>query len=553
MLLRNEIAWTILLLLVFGINYASNNVDYSMANVVHKYNQLPSEVLLEKGDAFAESNVKDSALICYSLIYNSGRAANIDTTSQHILVKSLNRSALIYLYVCDYKMSVDLLLRALKVCEDIGYDEYISRVYNNMGNAYSLLKDWGLAKKYYRLACKYRQDEFVLGTILSNLGIIASKEGKYDSALLLYDQAYKIRIKVKDSIFSDLFQNIGGVNQSFERYDSAFFYYRKALNSANMFNWNVDKASSLSSIGELHFELGNLDSSMYYLEKSNVIASQGKFLDLKADNFLYLSKIEERRGNSARSLYYHKRYSDIKDSVFNVFQFSKVHEAEFLYNMAKIDKQIRALNVEQEMKERTIEMQLWLQIAMGLALLTVLSFFVMLYIKNKNLNVAYTKLVAKSVDIVNSDRINQQLKLGQGNDVSGDVSNSVEEGQKYQRSNLTDYAKGQLTARILEIMNDRSVFCDPEFSLDILADMVGSNTTYISQIINGTFNKNFRLFLSEYRVKEACKLLADSNNKKYSIETIAFMVGFKSKSNFNPIFKEVTGVTPSFYIKSITK
>lgn len=222
--------------------------------------------------------------------------------------------------------------------------------------------------------------------------------------------------------------------------------------------------------------------------------------------------MEEKQGNPARSLFYHKYYSSIKDSVFNAFQYSKVHESEFLYNMARIDKHIEELNVEQQIKEKTIVMQRRLQLVMGIALLIMLAFFVMLYLKNKNLNIAHTKLVSKSIDIVNSDKINKQLKLGQRNiDEENDSENTGKcEKQKYQSSNLKDDAKDLLTVQILEIMSDRNVFCDPDFSLDKLAEMIGSNTTYISQIINGTFNKNFRLFLSEYRVKEACKLLADS-------------------------------------------
>ncbi|MEG2666540.1 MAG: helix-turn-helix domain-containing protein, partial [Bacteroidales bacterium] len=84
-------------------------------------------------------------------------------------------------------------------------------------------------------------------------------------------------------------------------------------------------------------------------------------------------------------------------------------------------------------------------------------------------------------------------------------------------------------------------------------DKVNSNSSYVSYTINNTFGKNFRSFINDYRIKEACRILAEEDMQKYAIESIAIMVGFKSKSAFNTIFKEVTGVTPSFYIKSVSQ
>ena len=58
--------------------------------------------------------------------------------------------------------------------------------------------------------------------------------------------------------------------------------------------------------------------------------------------------------------------------------------------------------------------------------------------------------------------------------------------------------------------------------------------------------KSFTQFLNELRIGHACKLL---RNKKLSISDICYESGFQNFANFNRIFKEITGKTPSVYRK----
>jgi AraC-like DNA-binding protein len=57
--------------------------------------------------------------------------------------------------------------------------------------------------------------------------------------------------------------------------------------------------------------------------------------------------------------------------------------------------------------------------------------------------------------------------------------------------------------------------------------------------------------LNEYRVREAQRLFAQPDAAKYTIESVSLIVGYKSRSTFREAFAEITGVSPSFYLKSI--
>ncbi len=58
--------------------------------------------------------------------------------------------------------------------------------------------------------------------------------------------------------------------------------------------------------------------------------------------------------------------------------------------------------------------------------------------------------------------------------------------------------------------------------------------------------KTYTNFLNEVRISNACKLLIQ---KDLSIEEICWQAGFSNLSNFNRIFRKVTGKTPTTYLR----
>lgn len=77
-----------------------------------------------------------------------------------------------------------------------------------------------------------------------------------------------------------------------------------------------------------------------------------------------------------------------------------------------------------------------------------------------------------------------------------------------------------------------------------LADLLCMTPTSFSRYFTTVNNKNFARFISELRIKHACKLLTETD---MSIATVAEKSGFKTLSNFNKQFKEEMKAKPSDY------
>ena len=62
--------------------------------------------------------------------------------------------------------------------------------------------------------------------------------------------------------------------------------------------------------------------------------------------------------------------------------------------------------------------------------------------------------------------------------------------------------------------------------------------------------RHFNTLLHTYRIREACRLLADPGNPKMPVLTIALSVGYQSIGPFNQAFREIVGDTPTGYRKA---
>lgn len=139
--------------------------------------------------------------------------------------------------------------------------------------------------------------------------------------------------------------------------------------------------------------------------------------------------------------------------------------------------------------------------------------------------------------------------------INEETDNVAKEGDKAKDDHRSDIAlndeqRNRLLNSITKVLDDVEVISCSDFNLQMLADMVNSNTKYVSWIINKTYNKNFKTLLNEYRIREACRRLTDREHYgNMTIQAIYEELGYNSAASFIQAFKKVNGMTPSVYQK----
>lgn len=95
-------------------------------------------------------------------------------------------------------------------------------------------------------------------------------------------------------------------------------------------------------------------------------------------------------------------------------------------------------------------------------------------------------------------------------------------------------------------------YLDSDLTLPKMAADLNVSTHHLSQVINEMHGKNFFNFINKYRVEEVKRKIEDPKYQNFSLLGIAYESGFNSKSAFNRVFKNITGITPSAYRDSLS-
>ena len=126
---------------------------------------------------------------------------------------------------------------------------------------------------------------------------------------------------------------------------------------------------------------------------------------------------------------------------------------------------------------------------------------------------------------------------------------SIEQLKAEPQENLT--SEQQLFRRICDLMETSDhIYTEADLDRSRLAQLLGTNEHYVSDAISTCTNgKSVNIFLNEYRLRYATRLLATT---KDSISLIAELSGF-SRSSFFRIFSDAYGMSPSDYRKAARK
>lgn len=124
---------------------------------------------------------------------------------------------------------------------------------------------------------------------------------------------------------------------------------------------------------------------------------------------------------------------------------------------------------------------------------------------------------------------------------------------KQQTTNISEQETNKIKTAIQKLMKEDHIYINPDLNLEILSSYIGTSQKKCSQILRTEFDNNFNQFINTYRIEAFKKMIDEGKHKHFTLLSLAYDSGFESKSTFNRSFKQLTGLSPSQYIKSIEK
>ena len=540
--------------------FASNSDIDSLIKVLNKTNVDTVKLRLMNELAVEYYYINPDSSLYYSLqVVEKGTLLNTDRGR----TSSINRIGLLYLDQANYEEANKYFFQALAIAEEKNNYLEIAYLYNNIGISYSEQKDIENTEKYLTQALKYYNkadsNKADIGIIYNNLSIIAQDKNDFEKQLEYLNKALESYKKSNDSL-NIAISNINLASYYRNKNDNkkAISITKQAKELLIRLNSPPYIAKANISLALNYIDLEDYEEALNYLKQCDLICENNNIPAVEMNCNKVYSDLYEKKSNYKLAYQHYNKYSSIKDSLLNEKKQKQISELNVKYETVKKDKEIAVLNKQKELDNEKINTQKKLLIGLIILVSLIVIFSVVLFLLNRRQLLSYKDLVKKNIEIIEKEKEIEKVESTKENKKQKviseiakehpEVSKIDEDPEKYTHSTLNTEQKEKLSAIVLLSMKKDKLFLNQNLTINSLAKEIGINRTYLSQVINEFFNKNFSSFVNEFRIKEASKSLIDDKN--ITIEAVAFDVGFKSKSAFNNAFKQYTGVTPSFFIKN---
>lgn len=479
-------------------------------------------------------------LFCCILIVNLVFGQNIlpdDTDYNTKKSEELASLAISYFKKNDLKKSTELLFKAKEYAEKTDDYALIARMNGSIAHQYVQLNLNDKAKFYLDNAIKQ-----------------INKLPESDKKKLLKTLSYL---------------EIGNIEFDEENYQKASEFYKKSLKEIELVKNPDDQAiyhhrRSLYNIGNSYYYLKN-DSAEIYLNKALLIKSN---YNREINYFIYnaLSQVYAERKDYQRAIdtlkivLKHKNDLDtrlLSDIYYNLSQdykalndqkqYSFYNEQYITLSRAIKESEMKAIssaiNAEQKDYKEAISdadssRKSVVIIATIFVLILALAIIFLLYRRKKE-----RKVFENIIEKLESDK----------NLVEDNLPESTVEIQKESMIQIPNPVEKDLLEK-LQKFEESQKFTNSKLTIASLALQLKTNTSYLSEVINKYKGKNFNTYINELRIAYICqKIYNHKEYQNYKISYLAEECGFTSHSSFATVFRNITGISPSVFIREASK
>ncbi|MXS72095.1 helix-turn-helix domain-containing protein [Flavobacteriaceae bacterium W22] len=279
------------------------------------------------------------------------------------------------------------------------------------------------------------------------------------------------------------------------------------------------KVILMNQLSWLYMEKKEPEKSIEYANRALQLEKVNRDPHDRIESYEFLTDSYLRLGENEKSRYYMKEYSHLKDSLAYV----QKNNADTI--MKKLVTQ-----VDDEYIEKRKKMLAFIFIS---TLIVILVIVLLWKRKNKHIHRKYEQMIEK----LKNDEIGKKIKSS-----ASQTSNTItSETEEKLLSDLEDFEGSEL-------------FLKKDITLRFLSDQFGSNTKYLSEIINKNKSQNFNNYINQLRVNYIVhKLYNEPKYREYKISYLAEACGFASPQVFATAFKRVYRVTPFYFIQNLKK
>lgn len=444
----------------------------------------------------------------------------------------------------DYSQIIQESNTGLKIAKKTGdnfsssfHHMYRGIAYNGVGLIDLYFDEMKESLNYSNKVIDINDRNMLWASIYLNLSVIYLKQKKdtinhnifYNKSLLALNAVSDTsnQAEFKSNLTALNYYELGRKFLKTNHRDSSEFYYLKAYEIGKKVGFSLNnKLMFIYSLGDFYLDNNDLDSAIEFAKTGLNFAKDYYNPQVEVQFYKLLHKSYLQSGQIDSSKFYYKLYSKaaketqlVEDSTINktLDHYTLERNLIYKYNIQKI-----------------------IYFSVSIVLIISLGVWYWAKVNNRKVYKSYETLIAK---LNEGKYVHSDIEIGQ---TKQEIP--VKEGVKINDETIINILKK------LDNFEKSNKFTQKDLSLGGLAHDLNTNTRYLSDIIREYRKKNFNSYINDLRIRYATqKLYSDPQYRKYKIAYLAEFAGFSSGSVFSTIFKNETGMTPSYFINQLKK
>lgn len=492
--------------------------------------KLLVELLIGRGFNQDKRGHTEAAIGLYEQAYTL--AAQAVLPDETALRRIDNNRAVSYQHRAQYDSAMICLQRALLVAEKQGESKAAADALMSMGNVRTRMRDDEQADSLFRLADSiYTLTNDVRKRIdIKNDRIITlNRLGLYDKALAISLEAERLADSLGDTkALSVIYNNRGNIYFEWKDYSRALDMTHRSLEQMELTGDTVGIIASLNSSASIHIETKDYAEAIRESMRALQLSDEKHVLIYLQDIYENIATACIRSGDFRAGVEYLEKRNALKDSVFTREKYAVIEEVKTRYETEKQQQRLQIAMLRLKKNRQGIFAMAAFSVLISIA-------FVYVYTEQRRKLQQYI-LIARQ-----GERVEELTEQTLAPQCDSDQSERSATG-------LSEEKSKELLRALRDCMEERMLYKNPSLTLEALAEVVGTNRSYLSILINSRMKKGFTEYVNFYRIREGKRLLKETDCK---IITISQEVGYGSPQSFYTAFRNATQLTPAQYRKAI--
>lgn len=524
-------------------------------------NFQPSEILLKASHSFVNrQNMEKGAL--YTRIAMSKFSSDLpDSEKLNSAIAYLNLGYYLIFERNNPIQAYPLLIKGLEICNSIEFKDKklhtvrvnaIAGGFTNIAKIFSTYRDARRALHYYRQAYRIaREDDNPIALPMTFTDLLhyawtsdslssINSELQDFNAITVPNSAYRyMHDYAKMMAKAAIICSRHGYDEALSLVDSASSAYDPYVDDRRYIVMNRIIA------GKVCMEKKDYTKASDFFNEAEKMIREGKLEDLYDILFRTQAQFHNVTGNKGLAEQYRNEGLLVRDSLQQMQSYGVIRNMEL---------SMQAKDYNEKLSDSQKETQRWIitTICAAALILIICILVVRILIKTRRLKEQSESLFRKNLELMT-------LVAPKSGQAEAEETNAEEEAAEpltaIEDTPEPEEDAAETYRRVLEYMSSSPDVYTPAFTVETLADALGQKLKPVSQAINSIGGKNFNTLLAEFRIKKACERMLESPDDpalRPTIEALAEEVGYKSRTSFMRVFKSVTGMTTTEFLRQAT-